>query len=55
VLLSDDIEWNAAFHTFCRENGLDYVRTFRGRLGMTRRPAGEGRPGQEPRQAAGVR
>ena len=37
LLVSDDIDWNAAFDTFCREVKRPYVRTANGHLGMTRR------------------
>ena len=45
VLLSDDIDWNGAFHTFCRETRRPYMRTAGGRLGITRRPKGSGTQG----------
>lgn len=38
VLLSDDIWWNSAFHTFCRERAQRYVVV--AGLGATRKPAG---------------
>lgn len=37
LLVSDDISWNAAFHTFCRDVRRPYVRTAAGRIGVARK------------------